>query len=217
MKHKKLKYPEIIVCGYPRSGTSLVTELCYMISGYPKPDGIIYRNEGHVGYNEFVETYTLFHYYVQEIFPKDFWHNRKYKEDVMWQEQARAIANFLQRKKCFIFKENYLLRTIGGFEKQFGDCKVIYVDRDISSTYRSICKMWNVDSNEMKFSEFMQEYSESINLFTGSWAWKDCLKLNYDMLINEKVMSIQMIADFIGVPLSPDRYNLCVNFINPTK
>jgi len=154
MKHKIITYPEIIVCGYARSGTSLVTELAYRITGLPKPDGLINQSDGLMGYNEFKETYIIFHYYVKKIFERRFWEERKYKDDIMWQEQAKALLNFLKRKKCFIFKENHLLTTISGFKQEFGHCKIIFVERDVSSVYLSLCKGWKLNSEQYPYSQF---------------------------------------------------------------
>ena len=213
MKTKKIRYPEVIVCGYARSGSSLVTELAYMLTGLPKPEGMVSIHENRLGYNEFQETYIIFHYYVKKIYKRDFWERRQYRTDIMWQEQAQALLNFLIRKKCFIFKENHLCSTISGFEKQFGHCKIIYVDRDVSSVYLSLCRGWNLSSEQYPFSAFISEYSQVLNLFTSSWAWPVSLKINYNMLINEKSVCIQKMADYLGVALTKEKYEQCMNYI----
>ena len=167
-KMPKQLYPEILVCGYPRSGTSVVTELVYGLTGYPKPPGFLYPDGKGSGYNEFVETYTIFHYLGHGVYDKQFFIERKFNNDIMWQEISTAIVRFLHRKKCFIFKENHLLTTISGFKDQFEGRKVVYVERDIKDVYRSILKRTEKDSSMFPFAEFMKDYALSTNAFTGS-------------------------------------------------
>ena len=149
------------------------------------------------------------------MYPENFWRDHKYNDDIMWQEMSRAVVSFINRKQCFVFKENYLLKTIGGFKTHFQWKKIIYVDRDISSVYRSMCKAFNYTNEQYRFSKFLTEYSDTINTFTGSWAWNCCLKISYDMLINEKLVVIKQIADYLEIPIRGDRFDTCNTFIKP--
>ena len=200
--------PEILVVGYARSGTSLVTELAYILKNYPKPRGMISQGDNYAGYNEFIETFSFFHYCVFVIWNRAWWEMESYKDNPVWNNIGKAgILAFLHERHVKIFKENHLLTMIGGFP-EFRECKILWVKRDDFACYRSYKKAFG--DNALEYDDWMKDKLAAERIWRKQNV--DCFVVHYEDLKKHPGITVKEIAQYLNVN-NKERIMDAINFI----
>lgn len=222
--------PKVIITGYPRSGTSLLSEVIYrFVHGKnPYDDMITYdhvKDDPNLtaGYNESPEIFTAF----EKLFKRkpisenlDNLRQSFLDRDPSVMDGIKSILELIDKRDYLVLKENYFMQFANHINLVEPGWKplVFCATRNIADVWRSRAR--HALNPNLSFYEVLEERKEIDELFSISNWSKDAILIDYNYLTNPRTTenALGFIAQELKRPLhfNPDIKRIG-NFIKKKK
>lgn len=208
--------PKVIITGYPRSGTSLLSEVIYrLVHGKNPYDNMItydhVKNDPNLtaGYNESPEIFAAF----QKLFKRepisDSFNNLEQSvldRDPSVMDGIKNILELISKKDCLILKENYFMQFANHINLVVPDWKplIFYATRNIADVWKSRAR--HAQNPNLSFYEVLEEHERiRDHFFKSDWS-RNAINIDYDYLTNPNTTenALNFIAEELRNPLHFD-------------
>ena len=192
--------PKVIVYGFPRSGTSLVTELIGIL-GLSKGKLNIEKSETELqGYNEHRFSMGLFHLiYVK--YGIDHFVTGAYKHEHWPIVYGSVLSDYLNWNNVEVYKENHLEYSIGAFIDTFGtNTVIIHMQRNEESLYNSYKNFWRMDIQKQDFlaekNKRETAHDKAMADYNGTLNYN---RFNLEQILTNPRETMDRLCDLIGL------------------
>lgn len=204
----------VVVLGMHRSGTSLISGLLHNM-GIDMGDNFKAGIENLKGYFEDRDFLKLNCKVLKEAggswrFPPD----EKQLQKII-NGHINEFKNLIEkkRKKKWGWKEPRTVLTIDGYMNFLPErkTKFIIVYRNPITVAKSLSRKKKHSVEIIDGLKLTNFYNRKIDLFIEKYKNYDKLFLEYESLLKDKVSGINMISEFVGVPVDKKNYNFIDN------
>lgn len=213
------RLPEVLIGGYPNSGTSF---LCHLVAQLGKSPGSPENLKGpdshnRWGYFEHMPIRKLVWeaggWERFEPHQKEFLPNKPLEPDKKLLNYRNRIRRIAIEDQVEVYKDNSLPITFRLFPEE---SKYLIIERQIKDIYESPKRAgkpaYAVSQKELEVCH--RNYNELVEIMVSE---VDCMKLRYDGFMGNFDQQLQRICDHLEVQLTEERYSRCREVFRPRR
>ncbi len=213
-------YPEILITGFPNSGTSFLCNLVVALGKSPGNQRDLKDADKHnrYGYFENMKMRNLAHEILGHEYFK-FWdkefiplHPLEFPKEKI-DKYSKLIAKIAQEGNIEVCKDTIFPIIFKVFPKE---SKYIVIKRDTVKCYESPQKGGH-SKIPCSFEEFLEAYNKYYGLVSQMAKEVSVLQVNYEDFYADFNRSVQKVSEFIGVALSAERLNDLKKIFKPRQ
>lgn len=212
--------PEILITGFPNSGTSFLCNLIVALGKSPGSSRDLKKGDSHNRYGYFENlkmreiTYkALGHDYFK------FWEKELIDQHPIFfspeklTEYSQKIIGTAQKDNIEVYKDNIIPLIFRIFPKE---SKFINIKRDPKKCYESPRKGGHSEI-PCSFEEFLDAYNKYQELVKQMAKEVRCFQVNYEDFYDNFDEALTKITEFIGVEVNPEKLDALKKVFKPRK
>lgn len=212
--------PEILITGFPNSGTSFLCNLLVALGKSPGDPKNLKKGDKHNrwGYFEHLGMREISH----RVLPQGYF--RPWEQGILPQkphsfspeklkEYSQKISEIAQRDNVQVYKDNALPLVFRIFPRE---ARYIVIKRDPKKCYQSPQKGGH-SKISCSFEEFLGYYQKYYDLVRQMSQELDCLEINYEDFYESFNETLSKIAQFIKVKVDDKKLRACKKIFRPRQ